>query len=134
MLKKLFPLLFILIYLQPIHSQEKDSLYFCKDYKDGKEVEVAKTFTLPKTGGELTVMVRLEKPIHTDKVDVELYKLTNDGEVFIESKPWDVEKDWDYIYFSYLTFKSEGKFRVAVLRKNGLEVVSGFVKIIFEKE
>jgi len=132
MIKKLFPLLFILIYLQPIHSQQKDSLYFCKDYKDAEEVGVAKTFTIPKTGGDLTVMVRLEKPIHTDKVDVVLYKLTNGDEQLVETKPWDVEKDWDYIYFSYLTFKSEGKFRVAVLRKNGLEVVSGFVNIKFE--
>ena len=134
MLKKIIPFILVSIFCVSLSSQSKDSLYFCKDYKDTKEVGVAKVFTLPKTGGDLTVMVRLGDPIGVDHVNLEIYKITGGDEVLIRTDPWDINKDWDYIYFSYVNFKQEGKFRVACTRKNGLEVVSGYVEIKFEKE
>lgn len=132
MIKKIIPVILVFIFFLPAKSQTKDSLYFCKDYKDSKEIDVSSVFTFPKTGGDLTVMVRLGDPIGVAHINLDVYRISNGNEELIESKPWDIRKEWDYIFFSYVHFKQAGKFRVACTRKNGLEVISGYVEIKFE--
>jgi hypothetical protein len=133
MLKRILPLLILFFYFHPSHSEGKDSLYFCEDYKDGKEIGVSKVFNIPAGGGKLTVMIRLGSQIGVSSVNLEIYKITGGDEELVETDPWDVDKDWDYIYFSYVTFKKPGNYRVACTHKNGLEIVSGFIKINYKE-
>ena len=129
MIKRFLPLLVLFFYFQTSHSGGKDSLYFCEDYKDGKEIGLSPVFNFPSSGGKLTVMVRLGSPINVTAVNIEIYKVTGSDEELIQTDPWNVDKEWDYIFFSYVKFNKPGNYRVACTRKNGLEIVSGFVKI-----
>jgi len=132
MLKRFLPILILFFYFQPSHSEGKDSLYFCEDYKDGKEIGLSSVFNIPAGGGRLTVMVRLADPIGTNSVNLEIYKVKGGDEELVEKDPWDIDKTWDYIYFSYVAFKNPGYYRVACSHKNGLEIVSGYITIKYK--
>jgi hypothetical protein len=104
-------------------------LYFCEEYKDGKEIGVSDLFTIPSAGGYLTVMIKLDKPIGVGKVDLRISKKTGGTEKIIETIPFDVQPDWDYIHFDEITFHSSGMHRVTLLKPDGTPVCSGDVEI-----
>jgi hypothetical protein len=104
-------------------------LYFCEEYRNGKEIGVSDVFTIPSAGGYLTVMIKLDKPIGVGKVDLRISKLTGSSEKIIETIPFDVQPDWDYIHFDEITFKSSGTHKVTLLKPDGTPVASGQVEI-----
>ena len=104
-------------------------LYFCEEYRNGKEVGVSDVFTIPSGGGYLTVMIKLNEPIGVGKVDLRISKKTGGSEKIIETIPFDVQPDWDYIHFDEITFHSAGKHRVTLLKPDGTPIASGDVTI-----
>ena len=104
-------------------------LYFCEEYRNGKEVGVSDVFTIPSGGGYLTVMIKLDEPIGVGKVDLRISKKTGGSEKIIETIPFDVQPDWDYIHFDEITFHSAGKHRVTLLKPDGTPIASGDVTI-----
>jgi hypothetical protein len=104
-------------------------LYFCEEYRNGKEIGVSDEFTIPSGGGYLTVMIKLDKPIGVGKVDLRISRKTGGTEKIVETIPFDVQPDWDYIHFDEVTFKSSGTHKVTLLKPDGTPVASGEVDI-----
>jgi hypothetical protein len=104
-------------------------LYFCEEYRNGKEIGVSDVFTIPSGGGYLTVMIKLDDPIGVGKVDLRISKKTGGSEKIVETIPFDVQPDWDYIHFDEITFHSAGKHRVTLLKPDGTPIASGDVTI-----
>lgn len=110
-----------------------NKLYFCEDYKNGKEIGVSERFTT----GWLTVMVRTEKPIGVGKVELRLTKIKNSegekiSEKIIDTVPFDIQSDWTYTYFqdkSRLKFSSPGTYKVTMQKVDGTPICSGEVEV-----
>lgn len=111
-------------------------LYFCEDYSGGKEVNVSSRFTT----GWLTVMVDLRPAkveIGVKSVYLEIVKIKNaDGEIipekFIKSIDFNVEPDFDYIYFQNkkeLKFDSPGTYRVSLFTSKDKFITSNTIEI-----
>jgi len=118
-------------------SQGNPRLYFCEDYRNGNEINVSDVFTT----GYLTVMVDLRPAGMTlgdDKVELILMKIKDEyGDrinfEFVNSIPFDVSPDWDYIYFQEnkkLGFNVPGTYAVALFNSDGDFIVSGNIKVI----
>jgi hypothetical protein len=106
-----------------------NKLYFCEEYKNGKEIGVSDVFTIPSGGGYLTVMIKLDDPIGVGKVDLRISKKTGGTEKIVETIPFDVQPDWDYIHFDEVTFKSAGMHRVTLMKADGTPIASGDIQI-----
>jgi len=110
-------------------------LYFCEEYTDGKEVGVSDAFTISSGGGYFTCMIDLRptgKKIGVGKLDLRITKLTGDGEKIIDTKNFDVQPDWDYIFFDkFYTFHSDGRYKITAMKPDGTPVASGEVKISY---
>lgn len=119
-----FILVLTLISCSKIQSLlERDKLYFCERY-DGREIGKSDKFTV----GKLTVMVKLSKPIGVSEVDINITDKAT-GSV-VETYPFTVSADWDYIHFDNVNFSDPGKYRVSCLKKDGTVIVSGEVEIV----
>jgi hypothetical protein len=106
-----------------------NKLYFCEEYKNGKEIGVSDVFTIPSRGGYLTVMIKLDEPIGVGKVDLRISKKTGSTEKIVETIPFDVQPDWDYIHFDEITFRSAGMHRVTLMKADGTPICSGDIQI-----
>ena len=104
---------------------DSDRLYFCERYDpvDG-EINESEKFTT----GTLTVMVKLSKPIGVTDVDINITDKET-GKV-VETFPFTVTSDMDYIYFDGVEFEEPGEYKVSCLNKNGTVIVSGEIEII----
>jgi hypothetical protein len=104
-------------------------LYFCEEYKNGKEIGLSDVFTIPRAGGYLTVMIKLDKPIGVGKCDLRISRKTGSTEKIIETLPFDVQPDWDYIHFDEVTFHQDGLHKVTLLKPDGTAIAYGEVQI-----
>ena len=108
-------------------------LYFVEEYKDGEEIGKSDVFTIEPSGGYLTVMINLKetgKKIGVGKLDLRISKKTDDGEKIMDTKTFDVQPDWDYIFFDkFYTFRSDGKYKVTALKPDGTPVAAGELTI-----
>ncbi len=113
-------------------GSEDVKLYFCEEYKDGKEVGKSDEFIIGKNGGYFTCMIDLRgsgKKIGVGKLELRITKLGN-SEKIIATEKFDVQPDWDYIFFDkFHTFYSAGDYKVTALKPDGTPVASGEVKI-----
>lgn len=107
-------------------------VYFCEEYRDGKEVGVSDEFIIGKNGGYFTCMIDLRgtgKKIGVGKLELRITKLGGSEKIMATEK-FDVQPDWDYIYFDkFHTFYSAGDYKVTVLKPDGSPVGDGEVKI-----
>jgi len=109
------------------------TLYFCEEYTDGKEVGKSDTFIITPNGGYFTCMINLKgtgKTIGVGKLDLRITKKTADGEKIVTTEKFDVQPDWDYIFFDkFHTFYDPGLYKVTALKPDGTPVASGEVTI-----
>ena len=135
MLKKFnFVFIAIVMFVALAGTLKAQSLYFCEEYKEGQEVGLSDVFIISKSGGYLTVMFKSDEPIGVKEVDLKVYKVTDGVEKIMETHPFDVEPDWDYIHFDEITFKTAGKYKVTLVTKAGYSIVSGYVKIKYSSD
>ena len=108
-------------------------LYFVEEYRDGEEIGKSDVFTIEPSGGYLTVMINLKntgKKIGVGKLDLRISKKTDDGEKIMDTKTFDVQPDWDYIFFDkFYTFHADGKYKVTALKPDGTPVAAGELTI-----
>jgi hypothetical protein len=108
-------------------------LYFCEEYRDGREIGVSDVFIIGSGGGYFTCMIDLRDDritIGTRKVTLKIYRVYGSDEEYITSEKFDVEPDWDYIFFDkFHTFYSAGKYKVVAYNSYGDYVASGKVTI-----
>ena len=100
-----------------------DKIYFCEKVENDNEVGEGKTFP----PGNISVMIRLSKPIGVSAVDLTIVDM-NTGSV-IQSLPFSVQSDWSDIHFDDINFKDPGKYKVSCLKKDGTLIISGNVEI-----
>jgi len=108
-------------------------LYFCAKYGPD-EIGVSDVFYISiMDGGTFTCMVDLRNigsKIRTDKVTLRINKLDGKNETFVADEKFDVQAEWDYIYFSdFHNFKSAGNYRVTALKPDGTKISAGVVSI-----
>jgi hypothetical protein len=102
-----------------------DRLYFCERYDNVKgEVNEAKKFST----GNLTIMLKLSKPIGVKEVDVNVTDIVTGKP--IDTYPFTVQSSWDYIHFDDVNFSKTGKFKVSCLKKDGTVIATNEIEII----
>ncbi len=104
---------------------ESDRLYFCERYDavDG-EINESDKFTT----GSLTVMVKLSEPIGVTDVNINITDLETSK--VVDTFPFTVTSDMDYIYFDGVTFDEPGNYKVSCLKEDGTVIVTGEIEII----
>jgi hypothetical protein len=118
-------------------NSTEGKLYFCEQYKNGKEINVSKRFS----PGWLTVMVDLRpagKTLGTGKVELRISKIKDEdgkeiSEKIIKTVPFSVQADWDYTYFEdheNIKFKTPGTYRVVCQKVDGTPIVTGEVDVV----
>jgi len=106
----------------------ENKLYFCEKYDTIKgEINESSKFTT----GTLTVMIDL-RPTKTKigVTDVNINITDKSTGKAIETLPFTVKPDMDYIYFNDVEFKEPGTYRVSCLKEDGTVIVSGEVEIV----
>ncbi len=111
-------------------SLKNDSLYFCEEYKDSKEIGNSTEFYLPEKGGTITVMLRTAKAIGVVSVSLLVEKDVAGMREKISAEPFDIEAHWDYIFFADVFFPEPGKYKVSAVKKNGDVIASGYVRML----
>ena len=114
-------------------SLKNDSLYFCEEYKDSKEIGNSDEFYLPEKGGTITVMLRTVKAIGVVSVSILIEKDVAGMREKISAEPFDIETHWDYIFFSDVFFPEPGKYKVSAVKKNGDVIASAYVRMLKNK-
>lgn len=109
-------------------------LYFCEEYTGGKEIGVSDEFIIGPNGGYFTCMINMKgtgKKIGVGKVELRISKITDGGsEKIMDTEKFDVQPDWDYIYFDkFHTFYSAGTYKVTAMKPDGSPIASNTVKI-----
>jgi hypothetical protein len=99
-----------------------DKLYFCEKYTT---TEIGEGDKFPV--GNVTVMLKLSKPIGVSSVDINVTDL--ESEKPVDTFPFTVQSSWDYIHFDDVEFKEAGKYKVSCLKKDGTVIASGEVEI-----
>jgi hypothetical protein len=99
-----------------------DKLYFCERYTT---TEIGEGTKFPV--GNVTVMLKLSKPIGVTSVDLNI--TNNATKDVVETLPFTVTSSWDYIHFDDVAFKEPGKFKVSCLKKDGTVLASNEVEI-----
>lgn len=124
---KLFISLLVLLLLVTSCSKLKDltggdKLYFCEKYTT---TEIGEGTKFPS--GNVTVMLKLSKPIGVTSVDVNITDISKND--VVDTQPFTVQSSWDYIHFDDVQFKNPGKYKVSVLKKDGTVLASNEVEI-----
>lgn len=114
-------------------GQRNDTLYFCEEYKESKEIGNSSEFYLPEKGGTITVMLRTKKPVGVAEIFLLIEKDVAGIKDKISSEPFDVQAGWDYIFFADIFFPEPGKYKVSALKKNGDAIAAGYVRMLKDK-
>lgn len=110
-----------------------DTIYFCTEYKDGKEIGNNDTFATGPGGVLITVMFKGQLSIKERSVRVVVQKVLPDTMTQISSITFDVEPNWDYIFFSDIKFPGEGLYHVVLQRPDGSEIASNYVTLVLKE-
>jgi len=109
-------------------GSKENKLYFCEKYDPVKgEIGESSKFTT----GTLTVMVDLrptKTKIGVDDVNINVTDKAS-GEA-VETLPFTVQPNMDYIYFNDVAFSKPGKFKVSCLKKDGTVIATGEIEIV----
>jgi hypothetical protein len=103
-------------------TKSGDKLYFCEKYTS---TEIGEGTKFPV--GNITVMVKLAKPIGVSSVDINVTDVESGKPV--DTFPFTVQSNWDYIHFDDVEFKEPGKYKVSCLKKDGTVIATNEVEI-----
>jgi hypothetical protein len=110
-----------------LYAYGSDTLYFCREYKNGKEIGLSDAFSIGKGGDSITVMVKTKGAIREKHISISVDKSESGEFVHIGTHKFDVEPDWDYIFFTGINFWVEGFYRVSLLREDGSTITYNYV-------
>jgi hypothetical protein len=100
-----------------------DRLYFCERYVT-KEIGEGTKFKK----GKVTVMMRLKNKIGEKSVNINITDQSTGKAV--NTFPFTVQPNWDYIHFDDVEFSDTGKYKVSCLKEDGTVIATGEVEII----
>lgn len=108
-------------------------LYFCEEYRNSREIGVSDVFVIGSGGGYFTCMIDLRDEritIGTRSVTLKIYRMYGSDQEYVTSEKFDVEPDWDYIFFDkFHTFYEPGTYNVVASKPNGDYIASNTVTI-----
>jgi len=136
-MKKLIKLALLLFILCGLSGQSiAQKLYFCEEYKDSEEIGVSDVFLIGTSGGYFTCMLDIrdiDKTVNTESIKLKIFEITAFGEKWISTEKFDVQPEWDYIYFDqFYTFHTPGEYKVTAITAGGKILATGTVKIKFK--
>jgi len=117
--------LLIFVFTSAITSQ---SIYFCEGVDDdGYAINESSSFTIPRDGGYLYVLVRLPYEIECSSVRYEIYRNGDyDNTIYL-----DTDEDWVW-FWKQITFYKRGTYDIYVLDCYDYELAYGTVKISYK--
>lgn len=105
---------------------------FCEDASSGYCEGESSSFTISKSGSYLYVYLEHAKKLATTQLTVKVYKKVDGNyDDLVETKYFDIEKDWKSTYFKY-TFYKKGEYKVRIETKDGVWIQDGFVTINYK--
>lgn len=111
-------------------SAKPDTLYFCREYKNGEEIGLSNTFGIGPGGDSITVMIKTNGPIKQSHVSISVDRSESGEYVHIGTHKFDVEQDWDYIFFAGINFWKEGYYKVSLLKEDGSVITYNYVTMV----
>lgn len=108
----------------------KGKLYFCREYRSGKEVDVSDIFYVSASGGHLTVMLKLNRAIMINTVTMKIVKVGLIFDINKGEKIFNVDPDVDYFYFSDIGFDSPGIYKISIYHEDGRKIASNTVTLL----
>jgi len=135
-LRLLYTLIFIVFSAEFIEAQVKSEYYkdseiiFCEDVVNGNPVNPSSYFIISPDGGYVTIEVDNKKPINTEKLIVQVWKVSRSGikDEFIETKKIDINSNMYAPYFKYIFYEA-GKYKIVINSKDEEWINTGFVSI-----
>ena len=109
-------------------SINAQSIYFCEGVDDdGYAINEASSFTIPKDGGYLYVLVRLPYEVDCSTVRFEIYR-NGDYDNTIN-----VDTDYDWVWFwKQITFYKRGTYEIYAYDCYDYELTHGTVRINYD--
>jgi len=125
-LRNLTFIIFLIILF--IVSANAQTIYFCEGVDDdGYAINEASTFTIPRDGGYLYVLVRLSYEVDCNSVRFEIYRNGDyDNTIYL-----DTDSDWVWFY-KQINFYKRGTYDFYIYDCYDDELVSGTVKINYD--
>lgn len=104
---------------------------FCKRVIAGKPYFVKDRVSLSGDGGEVTVYLRNDEPLNTEKFLVDVWKKERsfyEYDQYVESKKYRLEPEWPDAFFTY-KFEETGQYKVSVYTENEILIKSGYITV-----
>ena len=116
---------FLIAFIQGLNAQ---SIYFCEGVDDdGYAINEASTFTIPRDGGYLYVLVRLSYEVDCSSVKFEIYRNGDyDNTIYL-----DTQSDWTW-FWKQITFYKRGTYEIYAYDCYDYELAHGTVKINYD--
>jgi hypothetical protein len=126
-LKSLFYCIIFILSLNCSYAQVKSEYYkdseiiFCQDVVNGNPKNASSFFIINPEGGYITVLINNGKPINTDKLILQVWKLSKSGnyDEFIETRKIDINANMESPFFKYIFYEA-GKYKIIINNKNAL--------------
>lgn len=105
-------------------------IIFCEDSKGGEAHNADTEFEIDEFGGEVTCLVKLDKPLNSSVLIVDIWKKKfDDFDKFIEAVKFRIEPEWKYAKFSY-EFSVPGEYRFMLYNEDEVWINSADLEII----
>ena len=129
---KYIPVIYLLVISANIFCQaaKPDTIYFCREYKNGDEVGLSNTFGIAPGGDSITVMVKTNGPIKQSHVKVIVERYESGNYILAGTHKFDIDPSWDYIFFAGINFWKEGYYKVNLLKEDGSVIISNYVTMV----
>ncbi len=108
-----------------LYSQQ---VIFCESVEKGVPIKASKEFTIGSDGGFVNILVKLKKEIGSENVVFDVYRLTDNKEVFDNTIRMNVQPALTWFY-KEITFFKDGEYRVYIFDDRDKLLGIGEVKI-----
>ena len=129
-LRKLSPVMLFLALIFFSINLKSQELYFCREYKNDKEIGRSTLFTFPSTGGTLSIVYKNEEAIKLKKVTLKVMRIDCGKYEFVSKQDFEVDSESAYLHFDDVRFEKDGIYRVSLMKPNNDIIVSGLVEIV----
>lgn len=134
-MRKLYSLLFIILFFCAASNSSAQSIYFCEGVdEDGYAIGSSATFNISSNGGYLYFLVRMggNRKVNCYEVLFDIYKVDSRGkETFDNTIYSDVEPNWNW-FWKKITFYDSGTYKVYAYDEDWKLLASNTLKIKYK--
>ncbi len=114
----------------PIETRTSLEIIFSKKIIGNYPVDLVKSISMYNDGGEVYIFIADNKPLNTSKITLGIWK-KKDGagfDQFMESKKFQIEKDWRDTFFKY-RFAGEGEYKINIFDENEILLKTAYINV-----